>query len=422
MQPLVSKYLGACFIGLSDRNATVRKYYASAIGHLIGNAKEQSIINLFNKLSTSYFEHQSIKSKAVPQTIQSINKRHQETLKDYSPHILPLIFFAMHEEANEDNKGTIELWQELWNDVNTGDSGLKMNLESIMTTLETSLNNPSWLLKAQSGNAINTLATRLTTSLSDTDRIKLVDMLLDNVSGRTFQGKERLLQALASLCKNLKKDERNYHIRIIEAVMKECRKEEPLYRTAALKAMGDILAELKEDRFEEVYNMVWYLLDKQDLSSKDSDEPSTSFGSSSTNTTDERNKQMMIFINLKQTVCETLGKAWPINSYETQVKYQVMFVEKCVECLNLNTRPVQLSLLVSLGRFLERLQILNEEPMESDSPPNEEDGENRQNKKKFKSDDGNNEEILSKICKHVLRAVKDVSGMFAFYLHILKML
>lgn len=39
MQPLVSKYLGACFSGLLDRNNIVRKYYASAIGHLVGIAK-----------------------------------------------------------------------------------------------------------------------------------------------------------------------------------------------------------------------------------------------------------------------------------------------------------------------------------------------------------------------------------------------
>lgn len=39
MQPLVSKYLFACFNSLQDRNNTVRKYYASAIGHLIGVAK-----------------------------------------------------------------------------------------------------------------------------------------------------------------------------------------------------------------------------------------------------------------------------------------------------------------------------------------------------------------------------------------------
>lgn len=39
MQPLVGKYLSACFGGLKDRNNIVRKYNASAIGHLIGVAK-----------------------------------------------------------------------------------------------------------------------------------------------------------------------------------------------------------------------------------------------------------------------------------------------------------------------------------------------------------------------------------------------
>lgn len=39
MQPLVGKYLSACFSGLKDRNNIVRKYYASAMGHLIGIAK-----------------------------------------------------------------------------------------------------------------------------------------------------------------------------------------------------------------------------------------------------------------------------------------------------------------------------------------------------------------------------------------------
>lgn len=42
MQPLVGKYLSACFGGLKDRNNIVRKYNASAIGHLIGVAKVNS--------------------------------------------------------------------------------------------------------------------------------------------------------------------------------------------------------------------------------------------------------------------------------------------------------------------------------------------------------------------------------------------
>lgn len=42
MQPLVGKYLSACFNNLKDRNNIVRKYYASAIGHLIVLAKVSS--------------------------------------------------------------------------------------------------------------------------------------------------------------------------------------------------------------------------------------------------------------------------------------------------------------------------------------------------------------------------------------------
>lgn len=39
MTPLAGKYLLACFNGLKDRNAIVRKYNATAIGHLVGTAK-----------------------------------------------------------------------------------------------------------------------------------------------------------------------------------------------------------------------------------------------------------------------------------------------------------------------------------------------------------------------------------------------
>lgn len=43
MTPIVGKYLGACLSGLKDRNNIVRKYNASAIGHLMGIAKARLI-------------------------------------------------------------------------------------------------------------------------------------------------------------------------------------------------------------------------------------------------------------------------------------------------------------------------------------------------------------------------------------------
>lgn len=358
------------------------------------------MIRLFAKLSEYYFENQS--NKGVPHAILAINKRHQDILKDYSSHVLPLIFFAMHEEVNEDNRSTVELWKELWLEVSPGDAGIRLNLDSIIPTLEKSLNDSSWLMKAQSANAINTIAIRLGKNLAFPEREKLINTLLNCVSGRTFQGKERILQALASLSKHLQKTDENssIHLQIIDAVMKECRKEEPLYRTHALKAIGEILEHLNEDRFEEVYNLIWYLMDKKDLAAVTGDDEDKTLSA------DERNKRAMVVINLKETVCETLGKAWPSQSAKTQEKYQLQFVERCVHCLQNNTRPVQLSLLVALGKFVEKLKILETDGTNTDAGTDVVMG-NREKKAKVEIDDN-----LSKICKDVLSAVVYVSGNF----------
>ncbi|CRK95076.1 CLUMA_CG008554, isoform A [Clunio marinus] len=358
MTPLVGKYLSACVTALSDRNTVVRKYYATAIGHLIGNAKDTTVVSLFKKLNSMYFEDQSGKSRSIVLTLSAINKKHADIIKDYSSSIMPLIFFAKHEEINEDNKSTVEMWQELWNDVSFGDSMLQLYFNDIVAVLESSLNSQSWLLKAQSGCSIKTIAKRLETSLKEEDRIRLTELALSNVSGRTFYGKERLVEALAAL--SSKSSSKELNNRIIEAVLKECRKEEEVYKTKVLKCLGDVLETLdEENRFEDVYNIVWDLLDKQTLSSKDDEA-----GSSNT-FNEERNKQKVLLINLKEVVCETLGKSWPslkaVNSMETQEKYQLMLIIKLTECLKVNTRPIQKSLLVALGLFLEKLHLLSSE-------------------------------------------------------------
>lgn len=395
MTPLTGKYLSACLAGLSDRNPTVKKYYASAIGHLIGNAKEQSIIKLFEKLTDAYFDPESNKAKAIPQVIHAIHKKYPELLKDYSGNIIPLIFFAMHEEVTEETRQNVEHWKDVWHEVSAGDVGIKFNLEKISNRLEQCFESQLFTVKAQSGRSINTLATRLNKDLSDNDRRKLINLLITNITGRTYKGKEALLEALASLSKHLTKDDSNLHTRIIDAVMKEVRKKENhVYKMHALRAMGNILEALEEDRFEELYNLVWFIMDKTNLSfDDDDDEDNTSL------TADEKNKQMLVLGNLKEAVCEALGKAWPLNSIETQQKYQLMFAQKCTNCLQLNTRQVQLSLLAALGKFVEKLYILN--APSTDTDPQE---------KKVKLE--THEKDLNEIMATVLRAITDVSSKF----------
>ncbi|KAH8320498.1 hypothetical protein KR067_004311, partial [Drosophila pandora] len=402
MTPVVGKYIRACLVGIKDRNPTVRKYNASAIGHILGLAKEQSIKSFFAKLDEMYADQPNNRSIAL--TIQSINKRHHELLKDYMDSMLPLIFFAMHEESNEESKANVELWKDLWTDVSPGDAGIRLNLHVIIPKLEASLTDASWSRKAQAANAIQTIATRLSSSLEETDRVRLIKLLLSGLQGRTFEGKERLLQALAGLSKGLN---RNHEIgpSVIDAAMREARKREPIYRTKALASLGDILDQLEADRFEEVYNMTWNLLEKKELSrdSDDDDEPSTS----QSLTADERNKRAQTLNRLKEVVWETLGKSWPRHSIETQHRYELFLAENCTSILAESTRPVQVSLLAAITKYIERLHVFDESAQVPDlSQINQE--------KKIKTDTPlpqTREAIVEKICTDVLAAVTLAAGV-----------
>lgn len=296
----------------------------------------------------------------------------------------------MHEDPKDDNRTIVELWKDLWLDISPGEAGIRMNLDAIIDILEKSINSSSWLLKTQSASSMNTIAKRLEKNLDLDKRIKLINLLLKHIFGSTFPGKEKYIEALASLNKNLPNSELELKIKIIDAAMREAKKEKPVYRTHALKSLGDILDESEIDRFEEVYNMVWYLLDKQELTQDDE--------VNSDMTADEKLKKVGIFIALKEAVCLTLGKAWPTNSIETQEKYQKMFVEKCVECLKSNTRPVQMSLLIALSKFLDRLKIFEYSGTEN---------ENQEKKPKI---DESKQNEMENLCNDVLSTVTFVAG------------
>lgn len=136
---------------------------------------------------------------------------------------------------------------------------------------------------------------------------------------------------------------------VVDAVIKESKKEEILYRISGIQSLGTILSSLEIDKFDEVHDIVQSILTK--LGKKDEDEDATS---------EEIAKKRENVIKLKEAVYETLGKAWPEHSKNTQEKYREMFVEHCVECLPSVTRPVQVAVITALNCFVDKLILLKE--------------------------------------------------------------
>ncbi|KAF5273782.1 hypothetical protein FQA39_LY00897 [Lamprigera yunnana] len=361
LNPYAGKYLSVLVNGLTDRNVAIRKHYATTIGHLVSVAKESSIEKLFNKIQHWYFEREddSIRS-ACAQTIQAIGNYNQEILKQYSGTVLPLVFFAMHAEKTPDTENTINIWTDIWSENSPGtEYGIRQNIEVICKILKDALESPSWNMKAQAANAISTVAVKLGASIDHQNRHMLIGILLNGLSGRTWNGKDKLLKALVSICSGskdtLKEDKETDLNNLVEIVLRECRKEEVVYKTHALKSLGEILSALEVDKFEEVYNIAQsILLNGKSNASKDVDEDMS---------TDEISVKRENDIKIKEVVYETLGKAWPVNSKSTQEKYQELFVEHCKTCLPNNTRSIQVCVIGALRDYVDRLSLLQQEQL-----------------------------------------------------------
>ncbi|CAB3362538.1 Hypothetical predicted protein [Cloeon dipterum] len=367
LSPHMSKLIWAMVKGLEDRNAAVRTIFAQTLGHLLHIAEQNIAQKVLAKLQKLYFDKQDdATSGAIAQVLLTLGQNYSDAIKDHiRSQIIPLAFLGMHTAASPENN-LRELWTEVWTEsVTWTEAGLRAHLPAVTLMLKDAIESRSWSLKAQSAEAICAVAAKLKGDLPDETRKELATLLLAALTGRTFAGKEAILEATASFTKSCSvalKEELNQIVDdnqandILKAMMREARKESPQYRIHALVALGDTLQALEVDSFEEVYTMVTPILKKglneKDSSDSEDDKPG--------------NKGGEIRIRLKESCYECLGKAWP-KTVETQTKFRLQVLQECVEQLPSSPRSLQVAIMAALKQYMEHLH-LPQEPMSEDEP------------------------------------------------------
>ncbi|KAG6456419.1 hypothetical protein O3G_MSEX009728 [Manduca sexta] len=365
MEPVAGKIMSALLNGTFDRNATVRKNYAEALGQISAYAKPQSAEKLMKKLVNLYETKEDDMSRsAIALTLKSVAKAKIEHIKNNEEVLAPTVFLAMH--APKDNESsTVEMFEEIWTDISpTRESGIKQHLPLIREQIEEALNSSSWTKKVQAANAIKTICKEMSSGLGD-QREQFIRALLAAVHGKTFDGKQNVIEALAELCA-VKEGEspvsQSLASECLSALLVECRKQEMVYKKHAIAALGAALAATHCDRFHQVYEIVKAILSKNELTlGKESDEEDNEGAR-------QRREQLTA---LKEAAYELLGKAWPKEA-DTQEKYRDVFFEHCASSYASSSRSTQLAILSSIARILERLAILSTtgEAMETDNSAN----------------------------------------------------
>lgn len=360
LTPYSGKLMSALLSGLTDRNSVIQKSCAFAMGHLVRTSRDSSTEKLLQKLTAWYMEKEEpIYKTSCALTIHAIGRYSPDVLKNHAKEVLPLAFLGMHEIADEEKseKEECNMWTEVWQENVPGSfGGIRLYLQELITITQKALQSQSWKMKAQGAIAMASIA-KQTSSLVPPYLGMILSALVQGLAGRTWAGKEELLKAIACVVTasstELEKSVPNQPTtnEILQAVLKECCKENLKYKIVAISCAADVLKATKEDRFQEFSDIVMPLIKKNSLES---------MGVRTTKAEDENEKERELQLESLLGAFESLGKAWPRNP-DTQRCYRQEMCKLMCERLRLSTWKVQLGVLQSMNAFFQGLMLLEEE-------------------------------------------------------------
>ncbi|XP_074321211.1 uncharacterized protein LOC141657772 [Silene latifolia] len=180
-----------------------------------------------------------------------------DVLSGYYVTLIPVIFILRF----EDDKHVSGLFEELWEENTSGDNvTLQLYLGEIVSLITESFVSSSWSSKRNAAQAITKLSETLRESLSTHCQV-LLNLLLKEIPGRLWEGKDALLPALASLCTSCHKAIASHDSSVPNAILSvittACAKKDKKFQEAALCALEQVISAFGSPEF---FNVVFPLL------------------------------------------------------------------------------------------------------------------------------------------------------------------
>ena len=156
--------------------------------------------------------------------VQSIADQNPDVFNEFSDKFLPLIFFAKHEEVNS---SPVNSWNDIWiHFCPTAELTLRKLITEISNMISLGFQSSFWKTKAQvflqnifkpifeiiiffidifkAANCMITIAKEYPQTLNSRLANLFLNMLVENLQGKTWTGKSNVLSALEYLTENCK--------------------------------------------------------------------------------------------------------------------------------------------------------------------------------------------------------------------------
>ncbi|CAI2172736.1 418_t:CDS:10 [Funneliformis geosporum] len=360
VKPHANTYLKALSGAILDVSPAVRKSYAVAVGYVAHLASDNTLIKFIGHLKKVYCENSEDEIRSITGiTMHEISKHASDEMKRIYVEVLPLTYYGKH-----DSDSSIKnVWNEIWEDNASGSTGtIKLYLNEIIVLLSTLLESPSWPTKRQAALTMADVAKSIEQSLIP-HMEQVLPLLLDGLSGRTWAGKEALVEALAAAsvsCREyFESDENRAQLDTLSKVLiRESKKSNKQYQRNCIENLGKF-ADAYSDTLE-LYPDVKNFLFELATAEPDPDEMEV----------DDANDRPL-FLLVKASAVKCLGLVWS-KKKEIQKQHFKELGALLASSLKSgkNVWNVRLCVLESLEKFIYKLdfsepqvQVLDDETL-----------------------------------------------------------
>ena len=198
-QPHADSFLKLSQKQVFDRNETISLAFANACGFLARLSSDRTILNTMDFCRQTYFETDEERQRVVVgEIVHATSKHAADRFHALASDILPFVFVAKHDIAEQVNSR----FRDTWNETVGGPRAVLLYIEEITSLILRSLESPRWSVKHTAAYAIADVVDSGGAQIGDAETVAIWPALEKALGGKSWEGKEKVLQAFTKFSKN----------------------------------------------------------------------------------------------------------------------------------------------------------------------------------------------------------------------------
>lgn len=197
IKPYGDQLLTVCISQLKDRNNTVSSSFATAAGYVCRVCPVESVVKYSLKIQKIYFESEDDRIRSISGIAsEAVSKYSGDRFASVASAFLPLAFIGKNDPSRE----VSESFNNEWTENTSGNGAIKLYIHEICELVKSNINSQQFFIRKVVAKSIAKACNVIdSSSISEKVSDELFEILIEASQGRSWSGKEDVLDALVSL-------------------------------------------------------------------------------------------------------------------------------------------------------------------------------------------------------------------------------